>query len=346
MNMSLDQRRRQQWKELEQRIGFASVFVLTTHQNPDADGIGSEIALYTLLRKLGKEVHILNISETPVNLGFMDPAAICQRYVPSEHRYLLERADLLIVLDAGSFGRLGKLGEDALASGATLVSIDHHPGARSTDYIQEIVHEDECSVGRLLYEFILFSYPSLMDPPIARALYTAIAGDTGNFRFGNTTHKSHRVAADLLQYGIDAYEIYCNLFGNISRCGIRLLTAVLQNMRFSEDGKIVWFVITRVMLQENDASDNDTEGLTDFLRMIEGVEVSIMFKERIDGSTRINFRSRGSVTTNGVAQRFGGGGHKHASGIVSELPLNELLPQVVEAMQNEVNAGDHGNSHC
>jgi len=346
MRMSLDQQRRQQWKELQQRFGFASVFVLTTHQNPDADGIGSEIALYTLLRKLGKEVHILNISETPANLGFIDPTVLCQRYVPSEHQYLLERADLLIVLDAGSFGRLGKLGEDALTAGATIVSIDHHPGAGNPSYIQEIVHEDECSVGRMLYEFILFSYPSMMDPLIARALYTAIAGDTGNFRFGNTTYKSHRVAADLLQYGVDAYEIYCNLFGNISRSGIRLLSSVLQNMQFSEDGKIVWFVITRDMLQQNGAGDNDTEGLTDFLRMIEGVEVSIMFKERIDGSTRINFRSRGKVTTNGVARRFGGGGHKHASGIVSELPLNELLPQVLEAIQKEVNTGEHGNTPC
>jgi phosphoesterase RecJ-like protein len=117
-------------------------------------------------------------------------------------------------------------------------------------------------------------------------------------------------------------------------------------MQFSEDGKIVWFVITRDMLQQNGAGDNDTEGLTDFLRMIEGVEVSIMFKERIDGSTRINFRSRGKVTTNGVARRFGGGGHKHASGIVSELPLNELLPQVLEAIQKEVNTGEHGNTSC
>ena len=80
--------------------------------------------------------------------------------------------------------------------------------------------------------------------------------------------------------------------------------------------------------------------------MIEGVEVSIMFKERIDGSTRINFRSRGKVTTNGVARRFGGGGHKHASGIVSELSMSELLPLVVEAMIKEVNAGDDGNPPC
>ncbi|MDD3095624.1 MAG: bifunctional oligoribonuclease/PAP phosphatase NrnA [Candidatus Neomarinimicrobiota bacterium] len=344
--MYSDQQHRQQWKELEQRIGFASVFVLTTHQNPDADGIGSEIALYTLLRKLGKEVHILNISETPGNLAFIDPNNLCQRYVPSEHQYLLERADLLIVLDAGSFARLGKLGEDALSVRATIVSIDHHPGPKNPDYIQEIVHENECSVGRMLYEFIRCCFSSQMDPVIARALYTAIAGDTGNFRFGNTTHHSHRVAAELLQYGIDAYQVYCNLFGNISRPGIRLLTAVLQTIQYSEDGKIVWFVITRSMLQENGASDNDTEGLTDFLRMIEGVEVSIMFKERIDGSTRINFRSRGKVTTNGVARRFGGGGHKHASGIVSELSMSELLPLVVEAMIKEVNAGDDGNPPC
>lgn len=335
-----------QWKELEQRIRLASVFVLSTHQNPDADGIGSELALYSLLKRLGKEVYILNISPMPQNLKFMDPDNLCRRYIADEHRAILERADLLIALDAGSFSRIGRIGDDAVGAKLPIIAIDHHPREINNIYLQEIINDKACSVGKLLYEFISDVYPSYLDRDIAVFLYTAIAGDTGNFRFGNTTRESHRVASELMRFKIDAYAIYCNLFGNISRSGIKLLSDILQKIAFSTDGKIVWFVITREMMQENGAEDADTEGLTDFLRMISGVEVSIMFKERIDGSTRINFRSRGNVCTNGVARQFGGGGHKHASGIVSDMPLSKLMPLVLEAMAKEVKLIKYENTAC
>jgi phosphoesterase RecJ-like protein len=175
-----------------------------------------------------------------------------------------------------------------------------------------------------------------MDKIMATSLYTAIAGDTGNFRFGNTTERSHRVAAELMKYDIDVYRIYINLFGNISRSGIKLFSAIIQDLHFSDDGRVVWFIITRKMLSHNGAGDMDTEGVTDFMRMIDGVEVAIMFKERPDGSTRINFRSKGIVATNAIARQFGGGGHVHASGIVSGEKLEDLRPKVVNAMIQQV----------
>ncbi|MFO7841450.1 MAG: bifunctional oligoribonuclease/PAP phosphatase NrnA [Fidelibacterota bacterium] len=336
----------QQWKELEQRIRLGSTFVLTTHQNPDADGIGSELALYHLLKKLGKEIYILNISPTPENLRFLDPGSLCKRYVPSKHQQILLRSDMLIVLDAGSFKRVGRVGEDALKESLPIIVIDHHPKENNSFYLQEIVNARDCSVGKLLYEFMQYAYPDKIDDLIAKELYAAIAGDTGNFRFGNTTSGSHRAAAELMKYNINAYDIYCRLFGNLSLSGVKLFSAVLRELHFSEDGRIVWFFITRKMLEENGADDNDTEGITDFLRMIDNVEVSIMFKERTDGSTRINFRSKGSVSTDGIARRFGGGGHKHASGIVSDKILSELYPKVIEAMINHVKEAYHENTSC
>lgn len=331
-----------QWKELEQRIRFASSFVITTHQNPDADGLGSELALYHLLKKLGKEVYVFNISPTPQSLTFMDPEDICKRYIPSEHRDLLSKVDMLFVLDAGSYSRIGQLGKDALDAKLTTISIDHHPKENNPIYLQEVVNDSDCSVGKLMYEFIDCCYPQHMDKFMATCLYTAIAGDTGNFRFGNTTQHSHRIASELMKYDIDVYRIYINLFGNISRSGIRLFSNILQQIEFSDDGRVVWFVITRKMLSENGAGDMDSEGITDFLRMIDGVDVAIMFKERPDGSTRINFRSKGTVVTNSIARAFGGGGHIHASGIVSERPLSELKDEVVEAMIKQVKM-THGN---
>lgn len=335
-----------QWKELEQRIQLASVFVLSTHQNPDADGIGSELAFYRLLKRLGKDVYILNISPKPHNLAFMDPGNLCQRYIAEEHQYILQRADLLIVLDAGSFNRIGRVGDDALSAKLPIVAIDHHPSENNGVYLQEIVNDKDCSVGKLLYEFISTHYPAYLDREIALALYTAIAGDTGNFRFGNTTRDSHRVAAELMRFNINAYAIYCHLFGNISQNGLRLLANILQQVEFTENGKIVFFTITRDMMHQIGAGDADTEGLTDFLRMVDGVEVSIMFKERTDGSTRINFRSRGNVCTNGVAKKFGGGGHKYASGIISELPLEKIKPLILEAMEKEVKQTGNENTDC
>ncbi|MCF7831948.1 MAG: bifunctional oligoribonuclease/PAP phosphatase NrnA [Candidatus Marinimicrobia bacterium] len=334
--MASDGNMNRQWKELEQRIQFASSFVITTHQNPDADGLGSELALYHILKKLGKEVFIFNISPTPESLKFMDPKQLCQRYVPSLHQTILSRVDMLFVLDAGSFLRIGQLGHDAVDTKRPIISIDHHPKENNPLYLQEIVNDKDCSVGKLMYEFIQYCYPQHMDQLIATALYTAIAGDTGNFRFGNTTKHSHRVVSELMQYDINVYRTYIDLFGNISRSGVRLFSSIMNNLQFSDDGKIVWFLITRKMLVDNDAGDMDTEGITDFMRMINGVEVAIMFKERLDGSTRINFRSKGTVATNAIARSFGGGGHKHASGIVSERPMDDICPEVIEAMKKQV----------
>jgi phosphoesterase RecJ-like protein len=325
-----------QWKELEQRIQFASSLLITTHQNPDADGLGSELALYRLLKKMGKEVFILNISPTPSSLTFMDPEQLCRRYVPSEHRDLIGKIDLALVLDAGSFVRIGQLGEDILAAKIPVIAIDHHPRENNPIYLQEIVNDRDCSVGRMIYDLIMYCCPEHMDKIMATSLYNAIAGDTGNFRFGNTTERSHRVAAELMKYDIDVYRIYINLFGNISRSGIKLFSAIIQDLHFSDDGRVVWFIITREMLSHNGAGDMDTEGVTDFMRMIDGVEVAIMFKERPDGSTRINFRSKGIVATNAIARKFGGGGHVHASGIVSGEKLEDLRPKVVNAMIKQV----------
>ena len=325
-----------QWKELEQRIQFASSLLITTHQNPDADGLGSELALYHLLKKMGKHVYIFNISPTPCSLKFMDPEQLCRRYVPSEHRDILSKIDLALVLDAGSFARIGQLGDDILKARVPIVAIDHHPKENNPIYLQEIVNDKDCSVGRIIYDLIMFCCPEKMDKTMATALYTAIAGDTGNFRFGNTTEHSHRVAAELMAYGIDVYRVYINLFGNVSRSGAKLFAAIIQDLHYSDDGRVVWFNITRSMLDNNGAGDMDTEGITDFMRMIDGVEVAIMFKERPDGSTRINFRSKGIVETNKIARQFGGGGHVHASGIVSDEKMDELRPKVVNAMIEQV----------
>src|SRR6056297_3572239 len=115
------------WQEFKQRLNFVNSVILTTHQNPDADGIGSELALMTLLKKLGKSVKILNISPTPDTLKFMDPGNFISRYVPSRHKYSLSNYDLMIVLDVGNFYRIGQLGTDALAAKIPMISIDHHP---------------------------------------------------------------------------------------------------------------------------------------------------------------------------------------------------------------------------
>lgn len=325
-----------QWKELKQRIQFANSFVITTHQNPDADGLGSELALYHLLKKLNKEVFIFNISPMPDNLKFMDPENLCKRYIPSEHRDIISKCDLLIILDAGSFDRTGQLGKDALEAKLSMIVIDHHPAENNPDYLQEIVNEKDCSTGRMIYQFINSCYPEYLDKFMATSLYTAIAGDTGNFRFGNTTQYSHATAADLLKYDIDVYRIYIDLFGNMSHSGIKIFSAVMQKLHFSEDGRIVWFMITRKMLDKTGAGDMDTEGITDFIRMIDGVEVAIMFKERPDGSTRINFRSKGKVATNHIARKYGGGGHAHASGIISDKKMNEIKECVLEDMHKQV----------
>jgi len=302
-------------------------FILTTHVNADGDGIGSEIALTHYLRELGKEAHIVNHSPTPENLDFLDSRGDIQLFDHNKHGELVREADAVFILDISDWERLRDLGKLLRQISVTKICIDHHPLEGRFGEVDVILTEAS-STGEIIYELLTKLGARLHGKQID-ALYTAILTDTGSFRFSNTNPGAHQVCADLIARGVKPHHIYQEIYEKQPASKMRLLGQILSNLNFSKDRRLVWFSITQQMMKATGTQPRDTEGFADFPRSIDGVELCLMFLETEQGKTKISFRSKGKVVINGLANRFGGGGHPYASGALVEGNFQQLVQQVV-----------------
>ncbi len=303
-------------------------FVLTTHVNPDGDGLGSEMALYHYLKGLGKDVRIWNHNAVPENYAFLDPFGVMEIFGQKRHKDLLKEIEVVLILDISDWLRLKTFGEwlQTQANLAT-VCVDHHPNGEHFAKL-DFIFTEASSTGEIVFE-ILHALHAPLTVPIAEALYTAILTDTGSFRFTNTTPRAHRIVAELIETGIDFHQIYEQIYERERPEKLKLLGMVLQNLRFESGGRIVWFQITQEMLRATGLKPEDTDGFSDFPRRIVGVEVSLMFVQVSEKRTKVSFRSKGNVVINGLAQEVGGGGHQFASGAMVQKPLQETIALVL-----------------
>ncbi len=304
-------------------------FVLTTHVNPDGDGLGCELALYHVLKAMGKEVAVLNHSATPELYGFLDPGGVLQKYDPAKHLPLLQKADAAFVLDIGEWDRLRTVGDGLRrARPHTLVCIDHHPSCERIGDL-DIVYPQASSTGEIL--FLLFDRLGFdITNPVATALYTAILTDTGSFRFTNTTVNSHYIAGYLMALGVDYLQLYKRIYESEKPAKVRLLAEMLLHMHFECRHRVTWYAVSQDMLQRYGLGPEDTEGLAEFPRRIAGVEVSVLFLELEKNVTKVSFRSAGRIPIHHFAQMFNGGGHPYASGAILPLPMDEVIARFRE----------------
>ncbi|HUI29991.1 MAG TPA: bifunctional oligoribonuclease/PAP phosphatase NrnA [Candidatus Acidoferrales bacterium] len=304
-------------------------FVLTTHVNPDADGLGSELALHRFLKKLRKSSAILNHSETPANHAFMDYDNEIKKFDPEKDGKLVLGADVLVAVDMNNPSRLRSMEKSFLESKARKVIIDHHLEAQDfVDY--QLIDLDSPATAEIVYKCLMAYDPNLLDKGIAEALYAAIMTDTGSFRFPRTDGDIHRVTAHLLDVGVDPNYIYNNLYEQNSIGRTRLLGEVLQNVQLAYEGKVAYFSITQEQLKKNRVVPDETEQFANYAGAISGVVVSIFFMELPDG-IKISFRSKGDVSVNELAKLYGGGGHKNAAGArLFGAHLDEIIPRVLK----------------
>jgi phosphoesterase RecJ-like protein len=304
-------------------------FVLTTHVNPDADGLGSELALNRFLSKIKKKTAILNHSETPANHVFMDYDNEIKKFDPNRDGKLILDADVLIAVDMNNPSRLRSVEEYFLKSTAKKIIIDHHLEAQ--DFVNyQLIDLDAPATGEIVYKCLMAYDPGLIDKGIAEALYAAIMTDTGSFRFPRTDGDLHRIAAHLLDLGVDPTYVYNNLYEQNSIGRTRLLGEVLAGVQLAFDGKLAYFSITQEQLKRNHVVPDETEQFVNYAGAISGVVASIFFMELPD-AIKISFRSKGDVPVNELAKHFGGGGHKNASGArLSGARLDETIEKVLK----------------
>lgn len=315
----------------------ANAIALTTHVNADGDGAGCEAALAAWLTRLGKRVVITNPTPFPSVYRHLveDPAWIVDPGTVRTPK-ALEEVDLLVVVDTSEKSRIGRI--DAAARAVPRIVIDHH--LPSEEPMEGLVLQDEgaCATGELIYD--LLSAVPVERPwpgPVARGVYTAILTDTGSFRFANTTARAHAIAGDLLSQGVDPERVYRRVYASVPLGRIRLLAHALDRLEVDPVHPITWITLERSALDSTGTTNEDMDGIVEQARTVEGTEIAILFRETVDGSTKISLRSTGDANVNAIARQFGGGGHRKASGALVAASLHQVVPRVLEAARAELN---------
>lgn len=303
-------------------FGTGTRVALTTHVNPDGDGIGSEIALTHLLKNRGAQVVIANPTLTPPRFQFLfDGLNGVDR--SRDAVKALRASEVIVVLDISDLGRLGMLAQTVAETKAPVACIDHHVSPGTLPPGPRYVDPTAAATGELICEIALANeWP--LTPAAARALYVALVTDTGGFRFSNTRPRTLRIAAELLETGLDPEEIYLDLYANAPAGRPRLLAETLSTM-VVEDG-LAWVTVPPGALERHQVSVDDLDGIIEFPRSISGVRLALLFREMSQDRIKVSLRSVGPVDVAAFAKPFGGGGHKHASG----LSLPGTLPEVQE----------------
>ena len=318
------------WSQIIDILNQHQRFVISSHTNPDCDALGSELGLAHHLQSLGKQVHIINTDPVLPNYQFLDPDGLIQQYDGSqEQRTIISQAEVILVLDAsGGWERLGKVGDLLGQADAISVCIDHHPD--DVSFVQvAVVDTGVVAVGELIFDLIM-SMTGQMTPLMAQAIYAAILTDSGYFRFPKTSPKTHRITAQLLEYGADPSHIFSLIYQHQPYSKVQLQGYVLQHIKLAAEGQVAYITLTQKILKHYQTDARDLNAFSNLPQAIDGVRIAIMTVEMPDRRVKISLRSDGSVGVNGLAGSLGGGGHFAAAGATSTGSLEAVTNQVVE----------------
>lgn len=319
------------WAPLRPILDASQRFVLTTHVRPDADAIGSEIAMAGLLEQLGKDVRIINASPVPTRLKFLDPGNKCLQIGTDVTEAEAAEADVHVILDTSAWGQLAEMGRVFKKTTAQKVVIDHHVCAEDLGALNLKDTEAEAT-GALVFQFAETMKLSIT-PEIGSAIFAAIATDTGWFRFPSTTGETMRTIGRLIDSGIQPAVLYRKLYEQYTLSRIKLAGRVLCRMRLDCDGKLAWTYVTLVDYRETGAEPPDTEDLVNECMTVGNVEAAFILIEQSNGNVKASIRSRSHLDVSQIAGTFGGGGHKQAAGAILPGPLADVEQKILTAMR-------------
>jgi phosphoesterase RecJ-like protein len=316
--------------ELHHFITRHERFLLTTHVNPDGDAIGSEVAFARMLRGLGKTVRVLNDSPTPHVFRWLGLEAPVEEYSEELAETRFAEAGALIVLDTGNKQRIGRLAQHIDRHAIGVAIVDHH--VTHDGFGQVNLIEPACAATAVLVFELMREAGVALDPVAADALYVGLATDTGFFRYSNTDARALRMAADLVELGVDAAELSERVHQSAPPGRLRFFGEALAALEMRHGGQLVVLEVGPEQFLRHGLVGADTEGLVDFPRSVEGVEAVALFSEVEPGKIKVSLRSTGRVNVDGVVARLGGGGHPHAAGVqmrgTREQAKARILPEL------------------
>jgi len=322
-------------RDVAAALTAAQHVVLTTHVNADGDGVGSEIGLWYLLRARGVSVTIANPTRIPERFGFLVPeGADASTHAVRE----IERADIVASLDIGDISRLGGLATVINERQPPFVCIDHHVGPVKLPPGPCLIAPEATATAELVFDLAnVVEWP--LTPEVAQALYVGLLTDTGGFRFSNTTARALRVAAALLEKGVEPESIYAAVYASAPEGRVRLLAEVLQTLVVEQEFGLAWVSVPADALRRHEATADDLDGIVEFPRSIAGVKLALLFRHIGSGRIKVSFRSMGEVDVAALATQFGGGGHHRAAGASLAGTMAEVEDKVLSAARRFVSNG-------
>lgn len=304
-------------------------FILTTHLNPDGDGLGCESALLLALTRMGKRVSVVNAHPVPAVYHYLPG----QDQFKAESQHTPRHHEVAIVLECPTEDRTGgvlHLPGDA----AHVINIDHHAFNSRYGTIN-LIDPTAAAAGEQVWD-LLCGLDCTRDQRMAIGIYTAIATDTGHFKYSAVTPRTHLIIAELLQLGVQAGYMNEQLYEQMPAQALALLARALCGVQYNARRNLGWFSVTRQMLAETGAQENQTENFVNYVRGVAGVEVAIFFTELAHGRVKVSLRSRGAVDVSAVAHELGGGGHRAAAGVTLSGSLNEVQARVLAPLEKRV----------
>ncbi|HSN69375.1 MAG TPA: bifunctional oligoribonuclease/PAP phosphatase NrnA [Thermoanaerobaculia bacterium] len=317
-------------RAVARRLYNGERFLITAHRNPDGDALGSALALRSLIRQLGKDATIIVRDPFWKPLGKMPGAGdvLVAETLPADYP---GGYDALFAMECPEPERTGF----AILPGP-VVNIDHHLGNKLYGEVN-YVDLDAPSVGEMVLQ-LAREMEMPLDAEMATAMYVSLASDTGFFRYMNTTLRALEGATEMVRAGAKPGEISLWINESVSPGSVKLLGLCLNSLEFLAEGKIATMDLPQRFFAEAGAEAEDTEGIVNYGRTIDGVLVSALFKE-VDGGTRVSMRAKPGADVQSVAAAFGGGGHKAAAGCFVPAPIGEAKAKIVSLLEEQVGRG-------
>jgi phosphoesterase RecJ-like protein len=318
-------------KRVANALQAASSWLIVTHERPDGDALGSAFAMAHILEALGKSWTFLVAEELPSRFHFL-PWRTRARQITSADAGCFSH---IVAVDCADERRFAQVSA-AFAEGAQVVNVDHHQTNPRYGFATYVDPEAAATCELIYHIAQQFQVP--MHTDLAVCLYTGILTDTGGFCYPSTTSSVHQIAAQLIACGVRPYDVAEATLESRSRAQMTLLQMALKNLSISADGRYAFIFVDRQMLSAAGANEDDVEGLVEFARSVDTVEIGVLLRERVDGTVKASLRSKRHVDVAQIAALFDGGGHARAAGCELSGPMEAARSRVEVAVKAALEA--------
>jgi phosphoesterase RecJ-like protein len=329
-----------EFQKFKQALEQAKRVLISTHSLPDGDGLGAEAALFHYLKRARKACRVYNPDLLPKRYRFLDPKGGIL-LGPGEVE-LWDTCDLWVIVDTNDPRRLGKLWGELSLRSKKIVFLDHHPdivGAEAITYPPHatvVSDVESSSIGELLHHLFSELNMAKINKDVALGLYVSVMTDTNSFRYARTTPEAHKIAAEMIEQGVNPEEVYQAIYSSKELSHLHLLGNMLQNVKVGAGGKVAWLEMPLVLRKKHQASADDTQSFLNLLLLLKEAEVVCFFREEDDGQIRVSIKSKGRIVINRVAMELGGGGHDFAAGFALSAPLDKTVEAVIKRLDTLV----------